>query len=277
MLRDSAASAPSLSQQVILNTRPAHQQAALNTLLESQGAHIISFPGIEITDCEATSFHLSLAQNIEHYHIALFVSRNAVDGAFKFLRPDQLPADLQLGVIGEGTYLALAAQLPDLDRRLIHGPISSADAFNSESLLAAPNLQCVEGKNIVIFRGQQGRNLLGDELRQRGATVSYCEVYRRQLPDYDADYYRRLCQNRPPTLTVFTSTEGMTNVIAAVDRQSLGILLHTPWLLISERMRESALNLGHNATLIIARNASDEGIQQAINEWTSEPAAGTYE
>jgi hypothetical protein len=35
-------------------------------------------------------------------------------------------------------------------------------------------------------------------------------------------------------------------------------------------MRESAFNLGHNAVIIIAANASDEGIQQTINQWASE-------
>jgi len=37
--------------------------------------------------------------------------------------------------------------------------------------------------------------------------------------------------------------------------------------LISERMRESAVKLGHNAPIIIAHSASDKGIQQAICAW----------
>ena len=272
MTGGSTSSNQTLKQQVILNTRPSHQQATLTRLLESKGAIILSFPSIEIVDCDASAFHLSLIDNIQHYHMALFVSRNAVEGAFRFLQADQLPPDLQLGVIGGGTYQALAEKITDLDQRLIHSPDSSNETFNSESLLAAPNLQQVEGKNILIFRGQQGRNLLGDELRARGATVNYCEVYRRQIPNYDADHYQRLCHKHAPTLAVFTSTEGMQNAISALDSQSQVNLLNTPWLLISERMREPALNLGHNATIIIAKNADDEGIQQAITEWTSEQA-----
>ena len=268
MTTSPSSSVQTLNQQVILNTRPVHQQAVLNRLLESQGAIILSFPSIEIVDCESTAFHLSLIQNIQHYHIALFVSRNAVEGAFRFLQADQLPPDLQLGVIGEGTYQTLAKQVANLDSRLIHKPDSGSETFNSESLLAASNLQQIKGKNILIFRGQQGRNLLGDELRARGAPVSYCEVYRRQLPKYEADHYQRLSHYHIPTLAVFTSTEGMENTISAIDNQSQISLLNTPWLLISERMRESALNLGHNAPIIIAKNANDEGIRQAITEWT---------
>lgn len=272
MTNSASSGTQSLKQQVILNTRPAHQQDRLNQLLESQGATVLSFPSIEIADCEATAFHLSLIQNIEHYHIALFVSRNAVEGAFRFLQADQLPDDLRLGVIGAGTYQALAGLIDNLGRFLIHSPDSSNETFNSESLLATPGLQQVEGKNILIFRGQPGRNLLGDELRARGATVSYCEVYRRQIPGYDNGYYQNLCRNLAPTLAVFTSTEGMQNAISLVDSESQASLLKTPWLLISERMRESAVNLGHNAAIIIAKNANDIGIQQAITEWTSEQA-----
>jgi hypothetical protein len=35
-------------------------------------------------------------------------------------------------------------------------------------------------------------------------------------------------------------------------------------------MRESALKLGHNAPIIIARSASDKGIQQAICAWADQ-------
>ena len=254
-----------LQAQCILNTRPAHQLAGLSALLQASGAEVIEFPVIEIVATEPTAFHLNLAQNLEHYDIALFVSRNAVDGAFHFIGKHDLPDHLQLAVIGEGTYLALSEHEPDLERRLIR-----AHPYHSEALLAATALQQVAEKKILIFRGQQGRNLLGDVLRQRGAQVRYCEVYRRQLPDYDSDFYRSLSAGRKPTLVVFTSSEGMYNAVKLVDDEARQDLLNIPWLLISERMREPAVNLGHNAAIIIAADASNEGIQQAICEWTIE-------
>ena len=256
-----------LKNQCILNTRPAHQQDELKLLLESEGAEVIAFPAIEIAKCETTDFHRGLIDNISRYDIALFVSRNAVDGAMRYLEPDKLPAGLKLGVIGEGTYRALLDQVDDLDVRLIRG-----HPYNSEGLLAASALQQVSGKNILIFRGQQGRNLLGDELRARGATVSYCEVYRRKIPGYDMNSFAQLTANRFPTLAVFTSNEGMHNILNLSSGSARRKLLDIPWLLISERMRESAVNLGHNATTIIAVNANDEGIQQTINQWAREQA-----
>ncbi len=246
----------------ILNTRPAHQQADLQALLEADGARVLSFPSIEIVAVEPTAFHQSLATKIEHYQIAIFVSRNAVDGAFEFMDTDQLPGDLKLAVIGEGTYQALAKKVADLGQRLIR-----SEPYNSEGLLTAEALQEVEGKNIIIFRGQQGRALLGEALSERGAIVHHCEVYQRRVPDYAMAEFPRLCGARFPSLVLFTSSEGMFNLVDLMDENSRLNLLRCPWLLISERMRESAVNLGHNADIIIAPKASDAGIHQAICEW----------
>jgi uroporphyrinogen-III synthase len=253
--------------QCILNTRPLHQQDGLKSLLEADGACVLAFPAIEIVECETTEFHRGLADNIKNYDIALFISRNAVDGAFRFLAGRQLPADLQFGVIGQGTYRALSERVVDLDQRLIVGY-----PYNSEGLLACSELQQVAGRNILIFRGQQGRNLLGDELRTRGARVDYCEVYARIAPVFETDAFKQLTAEWFPTLAVFTSNEGMQNVLATISGESRTKMLDTPWLLISERMRESAVNLGHNGVTIIAADANDEGIRQTISEWACKQA-----
>lgn len=246
----------------ILNTRPRHQQAALQALLQADGARVLSFPTIEIIQAEADIFLQTLPTCLPNYQIAIFISRNAVEGAFAFLGTAPLPQDLRLAVIGAGTYRALQKKIIDLEQRIIRGT-----TYNSEGLLAVAPLQNVAGKNIIIFRGQPGRTLLGDTLRNRGANVRYCEVYRRKCPDYTADVFLKCCRKQFPSLVVLTSREGMNNLLSLLEPDSRQKLLHCPWLLISERMRESAVNLGHNADIIVARKASDAGIHQAICEW----------
>jgi uroporphyrinogen-III synthase len=246
----------------ILNTRPAHQQKQLQRLLEADGARVLSFPSIEITATEPTDFLLHLPENINKYDMAIFVSRNAVDGAFHYLDRNQWRKDMQLAVIGEGTFLALAEKLDNPQAEIIYGV-----PYNSEGLLATEAMNQVESKNILIFRGQQGRTLLGDTLTHRGARVEHCEVYRRQLPLYHDDDFRLLCTKQFPTLAIFTSSEGMQNLVSMLNEQDLARMLQCPWLLISERMREPAVNLGHNDSIIIAQEASDEGIHQAIRCW----------
>ena len=243
-----------------LVTRPQHQSQALIERLAQAGWDSILFPAIEIRATQPTPMLRQLAQQLKAYDIALFVSRNAVDFAFEYLQADELPPALQLGVIGKGSWLALQQQG-------VASSIIPADSYNSEGLLAAAALQQVSGKRIIIFRGQQGRNLLGDTLRERGAQVEYQEVYQRHAPQYPSGYLEQLTRERFPQVAIFTSAEGLRNTLRIINAEMAQRLRRIPWLLISERMRETALDLGHNADIIIAIKASDEGIVEAIKRW----------
>jgi uroporphyrinogen-III synthase len=157
---------------------------------------------------------------------------------------------------------ALSGSRVDVSHSLV-----ASEPYNSEALLQSQHLQRLHGKRVLILRGQQGRNLLGDELRRRGARVDYAEVYRRALPAVAPETYNELVAQAAPTLVLMTSAEGMHNLFELVDTPAAQELRRIPWLLISERMRESALKLGHNATVLIARSASDKGIRETICEW----------
>ena len=77
---------PVLQGQVILNTRPAHQQAELGALLQQEGARVLNFPVIQIAPAAAPAKTVDSAA----CDILLFVSRNAVDGAFRLFDPARL-------------------------------------------------------------------------------------------------------------------------------------------------------------------------------------------
>jgi uroporphyrinogen-III synthase len=274
-----------LQGQVILNTRPAHQQAELTQMLQFDGARVLSFPLIEIESINNAAAPQSPAQSvlppisppiwppisrpISDYDILLFVSRNAVEGAFRFIETTDLRASTCFGVIGSATRTALAAAL-DGSHLDLDGCLVADEPFNSETLLQAQALQQVAGKRVLILRGQHGRNLLGDELVLRGAEVDYAEVYRRAVPRHEVKIFSQLTAPCFPTLVILTSNEGMHNLFKLVDASAARALCRVPWLLISERMLESARKLGHNATVLIARNASDKGIRQTICEWADQ-------
>ncbi len=252
--------APSSKKPVCLNTRPAHQSEALTQGMQLLGFDVVEFPTIQITSPSDSRALEDLSEQMTAYDIALFVSRNAVDYAFKYLSLETLPAQLEMGVIGKGSWQAL------LDKG-VESQIIPAASFDSEGLLATQSLQDVESKNVIIFRGQEGRNLLGDTLTERGATVTYCEVYHRGTPKYPDQAFNQVTNSQFPEVAIFTSAEGLKNCYTLLGEHDWQRLTEITWLLISERMRETANELGHNADIIIARNASDEGILQALQEW----------
>lgn len=151
----------------ILVTRPVHQAGPLITAIEQAGGSAWPFPVMEIVpgspgEANATAADLPAAD------IAIFVSPNAVQHGLHLV-----PAGTRLAAIGSGTAGALAEAGRPAD-------IVPENGYDSESLLAHAGMQSVRGLNVQIFRGQDGRALLGETLRLRGAHVRYVEVYRRQ-------------------------------------------------------------------------------------------------
>ena len=243
----------------VLNTRPAHQSKHLTEKLIALGAQAVCFPTIEIKTSNVCQNTLSINKTINEYDIALFVSQNAVQHAFKVIDAEHLPAALKIGVIGKGS-------LEYLSRFGIKANDLPNKTYNSEGLLSSELLLNVRDKNIIIFRGQAGRNLLGDTLQERGANVTYCEVYQRHIPEINLVDYAQAFKHKPD-IALFTSSEGLLHAFKMLKPNDAQNLLQTPWLLISERMKKTAYDLGHNSDIIIAQQASDEGIMSALKQW----------
>ena len=68
-------------------------------------------------------------------------------------------------------------------------------------------------------------------------------------------------------MAIFTSSEGLIHAFKMLNTKEAKSLKNTPWLLISERMKKTAYNLGHNSNIIIAQQASDNGIISSLQEW----------
>jgi len=164
----------------VVITRPQAAAEALAASLARHGARAFVFPALAIEavgDSPALDAAIAALPNSD---LAIFVSANAVErGLALARRRGEWPAGTRVAAIGEATAEALRNSG---FKRVISPP----ERHDSEALLAQDELKAVEGRNILIFRGRGGRELLKEALEARGACVTYVECYRRVRPAGDA-------------------------------------------------------------------------------------------
>jgi uroporphyrinogen-III synthase len=193
-------------------TRPAGQATKLAELIQKQGGNPVLFPLIAIVPLDDyTQFDRQLDQ-LEKYDWAIFISSNAVNNAMPRLLKafDGIPKTLQFAGIGPVT----ASELANFG---VTDTLVPQHRFDSEALLALPEMQSVSNKNIVIFRGIGGRDVLADTLRERGANVDFAECYRRINPQADTNLLSALWQEHQLDALVMTSSEAMRHLLTLTD------------------------------------------------------------
>lgn len=246
----------------VLITRPSHQAGNLVRLIEQAGGTAIAFPAIEIVPPLDPMPLVTMLGQLDRFDMAIFVSPNAVDQAFGWLRAKKLTwrSDLQTACVGQASARAL-------ERFGVRDIVAPKTKFDSESLLALSALQAVTNKNIVIFRGDGGRELLGETLMQRGATVTYAECYRRARPRVSTAELVEAWRQERIQIATFTSTEAIQNLHDMIDEIDRGWLLHTPTIVLSKAQAAACRHLGFAHPAITAAEASDEAILEAIKTW----------
>lgn len=246
----------------VLVTRPAHQAEPLARLIEQDGGEAIRFPTLAIVPPRDPGRLADIVARLEHFDLAVFVSRNAVERAAEAIhaRHSGLPPQLAIAAAGRTSAQALA-------RAGVRAVLAPAERFDSEALLELPALRQVSGRRVVIFRGEGGRELLGETLAARGARVEYAECYRRIRPAADTGPLRARLQQGGIDLVTVTSGEGLQNLFDMLGEAGRPRLRRTPFVVVSQRQAELARTLGVTAEVRVARQASDAAVVEAIREW----------
>lgn len=214
----------------VLVTRPRQQAAELVEAIEAQGGTAYCFPVLEIAPFDELDIRNSVAR-LGRPDIVIFVSRNAVEHGIRYTDGGSI------AVIGPATASAVAAAGRIVD-------IQPDGGFDSEHLLAEDRLQDVAGKRIRIIRGRNGRELLADELKNRGALVEYLSVYERRLPKIDidtrVDLEREWRQDHINVVTVM-SVETLTNLVELLPAWCADQLESTPLVTPAGRVIKEVL------------------------------------
>jgi len=243
----------------VVVTRPAGQAAHFATALADSGAIPVLFPVLEIRDIEDAAPLLDVAIRLESFDLAVFVSPNAIDKALALiLKHRGWPAGLRAAALGKSSERELA-------RYGIHDVISPALRFDSEALLELPELIDVRGRRVVIFRGDGGRELLGETLKARGASVEYVTCYRRGRPRVDPAPLLKLWEEGRLDAVTLTSSEGLRNFFDMVGRLGQAWLRKTPAFVPHVRIAEQAWALG--LASVIPTGPGDDGLLAGLMQY----------
>ena len=234
-------------------TRPADQAKKLSALIEQAGGTAILFPLIEIAPLIDYNQFEAVIQHIKDYDWAIFISSNAVQNGMPRLIKQTIPQMLKFAAIGPVT----ASELQSFGVKEVLIP---NDRFDSESLLALPEMTNVFGKKILIIRGVGGRDVLAETLKARGSQVTFAECYQRINPQTDCNLLAQLYSEKKLHGIVVTSSEAM--------RHLLNLAGDADWLnnitLFVNHARVAELSSQMGLNLVVADAPGDEAMLRKL-------------
>jgi uroporphyrinogen-III synthase len=186
-----------------------HQSQELASAIEAAGGDVLHFPTIDIVGRDIDEIGREFAK-LPEPDIVVFVSGNAVAYGLAAVKGK----NTRIAAVGPATRAAI-------ESALLH------DAF-----------QAVHDVNVLIVRGQSGRELLADTLRERGANVDYLCVYDRVQHE--------------PTLAEMENLESALNDGRVRFVTALGLLRQSTLVAPSTRVIQTASQLLPGITTVLA-------------------------
>ena len=215
-----------MSTKTIIVTRPAGQAHQLIEVLthaiEASGVGKRSLPEILslplLTIVPKADEHLAghIATALGAADLAIFVSPNAIESVMRLLERDWQDFSkkiIPIGVMGGSSHLALKNHGIGLEEHPT--PIiipKNNENWDSEGLWR--ELQSLQwswqGKKVVIFKGEGGRDWLADTLKKAGATVEAISTYARMPLDIDNPSWQLVREmDLSKSLWLLTSSEAV--------------------------------------------------------------------
>lgn len=219
----------------VLVTRPGEQGIELCSLLERHGIPAYHHPLIDIV---ADLSDTQLSDHLNHAHFIIAVSRHAAQCAQQILSNNGIswPKHAIYLAVGQKT----AHYLSKCTQQKVHYPQVS----DSEHLLQLPALNNVEKQNVVILRGNGGRELIKDALVRRGAKVHYSETYKREFIPFDPVSCVSLWKAQQINQIIVTSGEQLDYLCSQLTSDQLAWLNQRELYIPSQRIADIAIQKG---------------------------------
>ncbi|MCG5261394.1 fused uroporphyrinogen-III synthase HemD/membrane protein HemX [Cupriavidus gilardii] len=272
----------------VVVTRPAGQSRQLTEALQAAGVDVLSFPLLAIGPAADDAPLRAALARLPDFALVVFVSPNAIAHALDALALAQggaalWPESVPVAVVGPASVAALGERGIAAPRHRVISPagadgraadLDPADArFDSEALWAQLDVPALAGREVLIVRGNGGRDWLGDQLREAGATVLAVEAYQRTMPVPGSMQWQAvrdgLKPGAPPQAWLLTSSEAVRNLdrlaLDNLSPQEDAALREVQCIAPHARIAEQAATLGFTRVLLAA--PGDEGLLAACLRW----------
>ncbi len=236
----------------VLITRPEHEGRVLAEKLTTLGVNTYCQP---LFDHHSNQCQKELTKILActQEPIVIFISVAAVKFANKIQPISTWPYDKVLAV-GSATAKALQA----LGINAI-----APEQHDSEGLLKLPHLQSINKRDIIIVRGDGGREYLADSLYSLGAKVNYFEAYQRIWRQLNPDIAQHWHKNNINCI-IITSNALLKSVVQLVSTSDECWQNRYIWVVASERIAQKAKEHGLDQ-VINAHGANDNAIINTVS------------
>ncbi|XHO05509.1 hypothetical protein ACEQUB_02412 [Ralstonia syzygii] len=241
--------------------------------LERHGLRTLQFPLLDIAPTPNLDDLRAALADPSRYALVVFVSPNAVQQAFSAMPEGfRWPQDVPVAVVGSASAQVLAAHGVEPPTYRVILPDSHADEArqDSEALYARLDLAPLSGREMLIVRGNGGREWLADRLREAGVAVRTVEAYRRSVPVPDAATWAALREvlagRHAWTLTSSEAVRNLDSLArASLTAAEVDTLHAAPCFAPHARIVEQAQSLGfHDVTLT---GAGDDRLLAGLLAW----------
>jgi uroporphyrinogen-III synthase len=245
----------------IVITRPEMQAGPLAAQLAALGARPIIFPAVVIQALPEQAPIAATMSQLADFDAVIFASANAVIHSLPHWQ-QAWPSSVMPFAVGPGTAAVLA-------QYGVARALTPASQFDSEGLLALPELQEVAGKRILLIRGQGGRLSLAQTLTQRGASITLLDCYRRSCPSTGALGLLEAWQEGRIDAILLTSSEGASNLLQILPSKALAYLKSTPIFVPHPKVLAHCQNLGLSQLHLTA--GGEQGLLNGLITFWSKP------
>ncbi len=239
----------------VLITRPRPLGGDTARAVEEHGGIALQFPVIEISAPHSFVALDALLHGIHDFDLLVFASAAAIEGfAARMERYNiRIPGFLKIAAMGPKT-----ARL-GRDKGLTVDFVPEVD-IDSEGLLASlmdrKRGMRLENARVAILRGQTGRGLLKIELEKRGADVVFVPCYTRRITSRPIQPIVDMWRAGKIDVALITSVSILDGLLELLGPQNAALLLASPVVTISERIREQCMRRGITCVRV-ARGVSD--------------------